>query len=69
MLAWKRSDLAEVVLGVVERTVTSPEAWSVTMMSGSPSPLKSPVAMADGAVPAATVIGAAKRPARSGGRW
>ena len=32
------------------------------MMSGSPSPFRSATAMSDGAMPAGTVIGAAKCP-------
>ena len=62
VLARKRSDWLKECAGSLSRTVTSPEAWSLTMMSGSPSPFTSATAMSDGAMPAGTVIGAANCP-------
>ena len=62
MLARNRNDWLNECAGSLSRTVTSPEAWSLTMMSGRPSPLTSPTAMSDGAMPAGTVKGAANVP-------
>ena len=62
MLAGKTRDWVKECWGSLRSTVNSPEAWSVTMMSGSPSPFTSATAMSDGATPAGTVIGAAKCP-------
>ena len=60
--ARKRSVWLKVCAGSLSKTVTSPEAWSLTMMSGSPSPFTLATVMSDGATPAGTIEGAANCP-------
>ncbi len=62
VLVLKSSCWLKVCVGSLSRTVTSPEAWSVTTMSGSELPLKSATVMSDGVSPTGTEIGAANFP-------
>ena len=47
----------------------SPDAWSLTMMSGNPLPVTSPIVMSDGAIAGRHGYGRRERPGTSGRRW